>query len=97
MLSKVAFKTMATISSMAFACSRKLLLNPKCWTSTGQLHTATTLQCGVLARNKDGKYNVTMIPGDGVGPELMDSAQNVLKSISAPIEFEVQHLSEVCE
>ena len=36
-----------------------------------------------------------MIPGDGVGPEIMDSVQNVVKSVGAPIEFEVMHLSEV--
>ena len=38
---------------------------------------------------------MTMIPGDGVGPEIMDSVQNVVKSVGAPIEFEVMHLSEV--
>ena len=36
-----------------------------------------------------------MIPGDGVGPEIMDSVQNVVKSVGAPIDFEVMHLSEV--
>ena len=35
-----------------------------------------------------------MIPGDGVGPEMMDSVQDVLKAIGAPIDFEVHHLSE---
>ena len=38
---------------------------------------------------------VTMIPGDGVGPELMDSVQAVVKSTGAPINFEIKHLSEV--
>ena len=36
-----------------------------------------------------------MIPGDGVGPEIMDSVEEVLNSIGAPIDFEVYHLSEV--
>ena len=36
-----------------------------------------------------------MIPGDGVGPEIMDSVEEVLNSIGAPIDFEVHHLSEV--
>lgn len=36
-----------------------------------------------------------MIPGDGVGPEMMDSVQEVLKAIGAPIDFDVHHLSEV--
>ena len=42
-----------------------------------------------------GKYGVTMIPGDGVGPEIMDAVQTVVKSVGAPIDFEVMHLSEV--
>ena len=29
------------------------------------------------------------------GPELMDSAQTVLKSMGVPIDFEVLHFSEV--
>ena len=33
--------------------------------------------------------------GDGVGPELMDSVQSVLKSVGAPLHFEIMHLSEV--
>ena len=36
-----------------------------------------------------------MIPGDGVGPEIMDSVEEVLNSIGAPIDFEIHHLSEV--
>ncbi len=36
-----------------------------------------------------------MIPGDGVGPELMDSVQTLVKSLGAPVDFEIYHLSEV--
>ena len=38
---------------------------------------------------------VTMIPGDGVGPELMDAVKELLTNIGAPIDFETFHLSEV--
>jgi len=48
-----------------------------------------------LVKNSDGNFNVTMVPGDGVGPELMDSVQAVLKSINAPLTFDQLHLSEV--
>jgi len=41
------------------------------------------------------RVKCTMIPGDGVGPEMMDSVQDVLKAIGAPIDFEVHHLSEI--
>jgi len=37
----------------------------------------------------------TLIPGDGVGPELMDSAQEVLQSMGVPIDFEEIYFSEI--
>jgi len=49
----------------------------------------------IALKNSDGKFPVTMIPGDGVGPELMDSVQSVLTNIGAPVHFEIMHLSEV--
>uniref|UniRef100_UPI00253FEDB1 isocitrate dehydrogenase [NAD] subunit beta, mitochondrial n=1 Tax=Euleptes europaea TaxID=460621 RepID=UPI00253FEDB1 len=36
-----------------------------------------------------------MLPGDGVGPELMHSVKEVFKAASVPVEFEEHHLSEV--
>ncbi len=56
------------------------------------IHTSPSLN---ILKNTDGTFNVTMVPGDGVGPELMDSVQAVLKSVGAPLEFEQLHLSEV--
>ena len=44
----------------------------------------------------NGRVTCTLIPGDGVGPEMMDSAQEVLQSMGAKIDFEEMHLSEVC-
>merc|ERR1711997_802845 len=44
---------------------------------------------------KESTIPVTLIPGDGVGPELMDSVQSVFKSLGAPVTFETMHLSEV--
>jgi len=41
------------------------------------------------------KIKCTLIPGDGVGPEIMDAAQDVLKSMGVPIEFEEIYFSEV--
>ena len=46
------------------------------------------------AAETERRVKCTMIPGDGVGPEMMDSVQDVLKAIGAPIDFEVHHLSE---
>uniref|UniRef100_H2ZJX1 Isocitrate dehydrogenase [NAD] subunit, mitochondrial n=1 Tax=Ciona savignyi TaxID=51511 RepID=H2ZJX1_CIOSA len=38
---------------------------------------------------------VTMIPGDGVGPELMHAVKEVLKAADVPIQFEEFWVSEV--
>ncbi|XP_060608659.1 isocitrate dehydrogenase [NAD] subunit beta, mitochondrial-like [Ruditapes philippinarum] len=43
----------------------------------------------------DGKHAVTLVPGDGVGPEIMASMQEVFKTAGAPVEFEEYFLSEV--
>uniref|UniRef100_A0A6P8RWZ1 Isocitrate dehydrogenase [NAD] subunit, mitochondrial n=1 Tax=Geotrypetes seraphini TaxID=260995 RepID=A0A6P8RWZ1_GEOSA len=43
----------------------------------------------------EGTFHVTMIPGDGVGPELMHSVKEVFKAANVPVEFDEYHLSEV--
>lgn len=45
--------------------------------------------------NKEGRITCTMIPGDGVGPELMYSVQEVFKAADVPVDFETFFLSEV--
>jgi isocitrate dehydrogenase (NAD+) len=90
---------MASLSGALRSCGRKLLhLN-----GNGNQFLASTIHTGTtpeksgsqFVRNPDGRFNCTMIPGDGVGPELMDSVQAVLKCIGAPVDFELMHLSEV--
>jgi isocitrate dehydrogenase (NAD+) len=34
------------------------------------------------------KLKCTLIPGDGVGPELMASTKEILSAIGTPVEFE---------
>jgi len=41
------------------------------------------------------RITCTLIPGDGVGPEIMDSAQEVLSSMGVPIDFEEIYFSEI--
>ncbi|XP_061688682.1 isocitrate dehydrogenase [NAD] subunit beta, mitochondrial isoform X5 [Syngnathoides biaculeatus] len=43
----------------------------------------------------DATFKVTMVPGDGVGPELMSAVKDVFKAGDVPVEFEEFHLSEV--
>lgn len=47
----------------------------------------------VLTRAASTK--VTLIPGDGIGPEVMAATKDVLSALNAPIEFEEQQISEV--
>lgn len=35
-----------------------------------------------------GRHVVTLVPGDGVGPEMMGSVQTIFKSAGAPVDFE---------
>ncbi|KAJ1211783.1 hypothetical protein NDU88_007137 [Pleurodeles waltl] len=43
----------------------------------------------------EGAFHVTMLPGDGVGPELMHSVKEVFKAADVPVVFDEFHLSEV--
>ena len=43
----------------------------------------------------DHKIKVTLVPGDGVGPELMMCVREVFKLIGAPVEFEEILASEL--
>ncbi|XP_005808517.1 isocitrate dehydrogenase [NAD] subunit beta, mitochondrial isoform X1 [Xiphophorus maculatus] len=43
----------------------------------------------------DSTFKVTMIPGDGVGPELMTAVKDVFKAGDIPVEFDEFYISEV--
>ncbi|EDV54208.1 isocitrate dehydrogenase [NAD] subunit beta, mitochondrial [Drosophila erecta] len=57
------------------------------------LHTTSTLR----ATDNYGanRTTCTLIPGDGVGPELVYSLQEVFKAASVPVDFECYFLSEI--
>lgn len=42
------------------------------------------------------KVTVTLIPGDGIGPEVSSAAQKVIDSTGVPIEWEVVEAGEAC-
>lgn len=42
-----------------------------------------------------GRQTATMIPGDGVGPELMQSVKDVFSAAGVPVDFEELFVSEV--
>lgn len=47
------------------------------------------------ASKPEGRTTCTLIPGDGVGPELIYSVQEVFKAANVPVDFEPFFLSEV--
>ena len=44
--------------------------------------------CNSSEKVEDKKIKCTLIPGDGVGPELVNSVKEVFSAIGVPIEFE---------
>jgi len=45
--------------------------------------------------NPQNRLTATLIPGDGVGPELVSTVIDVFKATGVPIDFEIHFLSEV--
>ncbi len=41
-----------------------------------------------------GKKLITVIPGDGIGPEVVRSAQRIIEAVGVPIEWEERHAGE---
>lgn len=46
-------------------------------------------------KNDEDRITCTLIPGDGVGPDLVKSVRKVFDAASVPVDFETYHLSEV--
>jgi isocitrate dehydrogenase (NAD+) len=43
-----------------------------------------------MPKKQDGKYPATLIPGDGIGPEIVESVLEVLAIVDAPFAWEEQ-------
>ncbi|XP_077789808.1 isocitrate dehydrogenase [NAD] subunit beta, mitochondrial isoform X1 [Podarcis muralis] len=79
------------------AVARSLLLSQSCGAWRSLSTSAAVLQKPAKAESfsSEGVFPVTMIPGDGVGPELMHSVKEVFKAAGVPVQFDEHHLSEV--
>ncbi|XP_071827086.1 isocitrate dehydrogenase [NAD] subunit beta, mitochondrial-like [Apostichopus japonicus] len=79
--------------------SRKLLrIAPRTSGVLCQLMSSTSRCCQVQASPAPAtevRRSVTLIPGDGVGPDLMESVKEVFRSAAVPVDFEELHLSEI--
>ena len=64
-------------------------------TASRQTLLAPRSQAPSFSSASSERVRVTLIPGDGVGPEMMDSCQEVLQSMGARVDFEPIYFSEV--
>lgn len=58
------------------------------------LHLTSSVRKDIGAPSRN-RVTCTLIPGDGVGPELVYSLQEVFKAADVPVDFESYFLSEV--
>ncbi|KAJ8920171.1 hypothetical protein NQ315_011832 [Exocentrus adspersus] len=76
---------------------------PRILIQTAQTTTARNIHNSVPSHNAaagvqerpDVRTKCTLIPGDGVGPELVYSVQEVFKAAGVPVDFETYFFSEV--
>lgn len=59
------------------------------------LHISTNLGNKAPSSEQEGRTTCTLIPGDGVGPELVYSVQEVFKAAGVPVDFEPFFFSEI--
>ena len=63
--------------------------------STRALMSRSMVSNRNLASRPEDRVTATLIPGDGVGPELVASVEEVFKAAAVPMDFEVYFMSEV--
>ncbi|XP_055676897.1 isocitrate dehydrogenase [NAD] subunit beta, mitochondrial [Lutzomyia longipalpis] len=72
----------------------RLMLRPLIQASRA-IHSTASANNASSTTKPEKRIKCTMIPGDGVGPELMYSVQEVFKAADVPVDFETYFLSEV--
>jgi len=60
-----------------------------------QVSSVCAFQPSTPNQGPNDRVTVTLIPGDGVGPEIMDSCQEVLQAMGAKVDFEELYFSEI--
>nr|XP_022918269.1 isocitrate dehydrogenase [NAD] subunit beta, mitochondrial [Onthophagus taurus] len=59
------------------------------------IHSTTPANTPAVSERPDTRTTCTLIPGDGVGPELVYSVQELFKAAAVPVDFETFFFSEV--
>uniref|UniRef100_A0A8D0G1G9 Isocitrate dehydrogenase (NAD(+)) 3 non-catalytic subunit beta n=1 Tax=Strix occidentalis caurina TaxID=311401 RepID=A0A8D0G1G9_STROC len=90
-----------TVSAAVNFCSQELSYGCRDssrssgWLPVGEGSDSALLPVQSENAKSEGTFQVTMLPGDGVGPELMHAVKEVFKAASVPVVFDEHHLSEV--
>ena len=63
--------------------------------STSRRSSVLKHSAAALSSRPEDRVTATLIPGDGVGPELVASVEEVFKAAGVPMDFEVYFMSEV--
>ncbi|KAG0228349.1 NAD-dependent isocitrate dehydrogenase [Actinomortierella wolfii] len=66
-------------------------------TAVRSMSAAANSMPGAFAgkKNANGNYTVTLIPGDGIGPEISESVVKIYKAAGVPIEWEPVNVTPV--
>lgn len=68
---------------------RLLLINPNSPQAALNSRCFATVQSDIFKPTKyGGKYTVTLIPGDGIGAEIVNSVKTIFKADNVPVEWE---------
>src|ERR1035437_7078063 len=60
----------------------------------GRLRAALSFATRLVARMASMTYRVTLIPGDGIGPELAEATRRVLDASGVEFEWQVMNAGE---
>ncbi|KAF2765385.1 isocitrate dehydrogenase, NAD-dependent [Teratosphaeria nubilosa] len=86
--SRCAFAARQTLSRQALRA-----LRPACTATPARRSYSTTPEREKVAKfpgtkGNDGKYTVSLIEGDGIGPEISQSVKDIFSAANAPIKWE---------
>lgn len=91
-LTRSAFSRLCQYVPRSVACTTTQSQNRNYHNSTPNLHA---LPVSEPVSHPEGNQKVTLVLGDGVGPQLMGSVRDVFQAAGVPVEFEEYFISEV--
>jgi 3-isopropylmalate dehydrogenase len=81
-------KTLYAMAKCALLCLATVLLGSNAFVPTPSF--TRTLVHQEMAVSKKDSYSVTLLPGDGIGPEITEATKKVLKALCERFGFEIK-------